>query len=57
MTVSNARDNLKMARRELADAIDKLPNRLFSLRSRSKRSRIKGAILHIDRSIQELRGL
>ena len=57
MAISKAKDNLKDARREMADAIDKLPNRLFSLRSRSKRSRIKRAILYIDKSIQELRGL
>jgi len=57
MTVSNARNSLIVTRRELADAIDKLPNRLFPLRSRSKRSRIKRAILYIDKSMQELRGL
>jgi len=57
MAASNARDSLKMARRELADTIDKLPNRLFSLRGRSKRSKIRRAIEYIDKSIQELRGL
>ena len=57
MAVPNARNNLKVARRELADAIDKLPSRLFSLRSRGKRGRIKRAILYIDKSMQELRGL
>ena len=57
MAISNARNSLVVARRELADAIDKLPNRLFSLRSRGKRGKIKRAILYIDRSMQELRGL
>ena len=57
MTVSNARNSLIVARRELADAIDKLPSRLFALRSRGKRGRIKRAILYIDKSMQELRGL
>ena len=57
MTVSNARDSLRGARRELADAIDSLPYRLFSLKSRSKRIRIKRAVDYIDKSMQELRGL
>ena len=57
MTVSKARDDLKGARRELADAIDSLPNRMFALRGREKRNKIKRAIGYIDKSIQELRGL
>ena len=57
MTVSNARNSLIVARRELADAIDKLPRSILAMRSRSKRGKIKRAILHVDRSMQELRGL
>ena len=57
MTISKARDDLKGARRELADAIDKLPSRLLALRSRRKRSKIKRAIDYVDKSMQELRGL
>jgi len=57
MAISKARDNLKGARRELANTIDSLSSRLFSLGSRSKRSKIKLAIDYIDKSIQALRGL
>ena len=57
MTIPKARDNLKGARRELADAIDSLPSRLFALRSRRKRSKIRKAIDYVDKSMQALRGL
>ena len=57
MAVSKAKDDLRQARRELASAIDSIPNRLFALRNKGKRSKIKRAIGYIDKSMQELRGL
>jgi len=56
MSVANARVNLKVARRELADAIDILPKSIFS-RARNKRNKIKQAISIIDKTLEELRGL
>ena len=57
MTVSKAREDLKYARRELAVAIDSIPSRMFALKSRNKRNKLKRAIDYVDKSMQELRGL
>jgi len=56
MSVAKARENLKYARRELADAIDVLPTSIFS-KSRGKRRKIKQAIDAVDRILYNLRGL
>jgi len=56
MSVAKARENLKGARRELADAIDVLPRSIFS-RARKKRGKIKRAMDTIDRTLENLRGL
>ena len=55
MSVSKAKDNLKSARRELADVVDTMPSRRLIFNS--KRGRVKRAIDAIDRSLRELRGL
>lgn len=57
MAISKARDNLKGARRELADAIDSLPSHMFALRAKSKQGKMKRAIGAIDKALAELRGL
>jgi len=56
MSVAKARENLKGARRNLADAIDILPRSIFS-RARSKRGKIRRAMDTIDRTLENLRGL
>lgn len=59
MSVSKARDNLKQARREIADSIDQLPQPLLfrGRATRSKRNRMKRSITAIDNAIEALRGL
>ena len=56
MVMARARNNLKSARRNLADAIDVLPKSIFS-KTRSKRNKIKQAIDTIDKTIETLKGL
>ena len=55
MSVAKAKDNLRSARRELADVIDTLPTRRFILNR--KRNKVKRAIDAVDKSLRELRGL
>jgi len=55
MSVSKARDSLRDARRQLADAIDTMPVR--RLMFNSKRGKVKRAIDAVDKSLRELRGL
>ena len=58
MSVAKARENLQSTRRELADAIDKLPKSFFSkVRSRGKLNKMKRAISATDKALAELRGL
>ena len=56
MSVARARENLKDARRNLADAIDNIPKSFFS-RVRSRQGKMKRAISATDKALAELRGL
>ena len=56
MSVAKAKDNLRSARRELADAIDVLPVKRLPF-SNNKRNKVKRAIDTVDKSLRELRGL
>ena len=55
MSVAKAKDNLRDARRQLADVIDTMPVRRLIFNS--KRGKVKRAIDAIDKSLRELRGL
>ena len=56
MSVAKARENLRDARRNLADAIDGIPKSFFS-RGKGKQNKLKRAISATDKALAELRGL
>ena len=56
MSVAKAKENLRDARRNLADAIDILPTRSLFSKTRGKRGRIRRAISATDKALAELRG-
>ena len=56
MSVAKARENLRDARRNLADAIDGIPKSFFS-RVRSKQGKMRRAVSATDKALAELRGL
>jgi len=58
MGVQKARDGLKFARKELADALEHLPKpSLLKIGNRRKRSKILQALNSVDNSLEKLRGL
>jgi len=58
MSVAKARENLRGARRNLADAIEGLPKpSLLGIRNRRKRSKIIQTLNSVDNSLEKLRGL
>jgi len=58
MSIQKARNGLKFARKELADAIESLPKpSLLKIRSRRKRNKIIQALNSVDNSLEKLRGL
>ena len=56
MSIAKAKDNLRSARRQLADVIDILPTKRFIF-GNIKRGKVKRAIDAVDKSLRELRGL
>ena len=58
MSIAKARENLKDARRNLADAIESLPKpSLLGIRNRRKRSKIIQILNSVDKTLENLRRL
>jgi len=56
MSIAKARDNLRDARRHIADELEEMPKRIL-FRGRSKRSKLRRALAYTDKIMAELRGL
>lgn len=55
MTIGKARDSIKQARREIADALEQTPRGF--LIGRRKHGKLKRALANVDKAAMELRGL